>query len=94
MKPETQYIRPLGFDAARFGFTDKMSTNVEQWLAQCANPAMRSAVETVFHGKNAAERVAAACVVSDMGMDGLPTFMREAIDLATSVQDAPAVVTT
>lgn len=87
MKPETQYIRPQGFDSARYGFTDKMSTQVEQWLARCSAPALRSAVETVFHAELRADRVAAAATVADLGGE-LPGFVREAIEMATA--DKPA----
>lgn len=94
MKPETQYIYPKGFDAARFGFTDKMSTQVEQWLSTCSVPAMRSAVESVFHSATQPERAHAAAVVADIGIDHLPQFLQQAITMAAEAPDARAVTLT
>lgn len=84
----TQTISPQGFIATRFGFDSALSTQVEHWLATCANPALRSAVETVFHAGTRPERQHAAAQVAELrkgAVDGaLPDFLRSAIDIATS----------
>ena len=91
----TQTIHPQGFIATRFGFDSAMSTQVEHWLAQCAQPALRSAVETVFHAATPVERQHAAETVRQVaaGID-LPQFLQDAMALAAAAETDRAAVFT
>lgn len=91
----TQTIYPQGFIATRFGFDSAMSTQVEQWLAQCAQPALRSAVETVFYAQTLADRQQAVETVRQIGGgDKLPQFIEDAMALATAAETTRAAVST
>ena len=91
----TQTIHPQGFIATRFGFDSAMSTQVEHWLAQCAQPALRSAVETVFHAQTQADRQQAVETVRQVsGGDKLPQFIEDAMALATAAETTRAAVFT
>lgn len=81
----TQTIHPHGFIATRFGFDSAMSTQVEHWLAQCTKPALRSAVETVFHAQSSGDRRSAIETVEQVAAgDPIPDFLRNAMDMAAA----------